>query len=304
MTKLYPPKLYPLKQILEKAEGNGYAVGAFSARSTAFIAPILRAAEAMRAPVIVQIAEIEMQWYDLQPLDFAKQFRIHLEELNPDVPVCLHLDHTQSFELIRKAVALGFSSVMIDASALELKDNIAVTRRVVRYAHAHGVSVEAELGRIVSFGRLESENDEESLTDPDEAKIFVEQTEVDALAISVGTAHGPYREKTPTIDLRRIQAIRERSPVNIVLHGGSGTPGDQIIESIRLPRGGISKVNFATDLESTFLNGLGRKERLTERSLRALPAAEIVRGQCAVQKVVEDKIRNILMSEGRADDFR
>jgi ketose-bisphosphate aldolase len=296
-------KLYTLKQILDRADGQGYAVGAFSARYTPFVTPILQAAEATRSPVIVQIAQIEMQWYDLQLAEFAKQFWIQLEEVQPTVPVCLHLDHTQPFELIQEAIALGFTSVMIDASAQELDGNIATTRRVVEYAHAHGVSVEAELGRIGTTDHMETEDDAELYTDPDEAKIFVDQTQVDALAVSVGTAHGQYLVKQPTIDLPRIQAIRDRTPVHLVLHGGSGTPADQIHNAICLPQGGISKVNIATDLELGLLAELGRKERLTDAGLRALPAADIVRGQRAVQAVVEEKIKNFLMSDGHAQDY-
>ena len=112
-------KLYTVKQALEKADGHGYAIGAFSARYTPFVTPILRAAEIMQSPVIVQIAQIELQWYELTLAEFAKQFWIQLEDVQPTVPVCLHLDHTQSFELIQEAIGLGFTSVMIDASAQE-----------------------------------------------------------------------------------------------------------------------------------------------------------------------------------------
>jgi ketose-bisphosphate aldolase len=296
-------KLYTLKQVLEKADGRGYAVGSFSARYTPFVTPILRAAEALRSPVIVQIAQIELHWYDLTLAEFARQFWIQLEEVKPTVPVCLHLDHTQSFELIQEAIALGLTSVMIDASAQELAGNIATTRQVVEYAHAHGVSVEAELGRIGTTDHMETENDEELYTDPDEAKLFVDQTQVDALAVSAGTAHGQYLIKQPTIDLPRIQAIRARTPVHLVLHGGSGTPADQIHNAICLPGGGISKVNIATDLELALLGALGRTERLTDAGLRALLASEIERGQRAVQAMVEEKITNFLLSADHALDF-
>jgi fructose-bisphosphate aldolase class II len=296
-------QLCTLKQVLEKADGRGYAIGAFSARYTPFVTPILRAAEALCSPVIVQIAEIELHWYDLPLAEFVKQFWIQLEKVNPAVPVCLHLDHTQSFELIQEAIASGFTSVMIDASAQELAGNIATTRRVVEYAHARGVSVEAELGRIGTTDHVETENDEELYTDPDEAKIFVEQTQVDALAVSVGTAHGQYLVKQPTIDLPRLQAIRDRTPVHLVLHGGSGTPAVQIHAAIRLPKGGISKVNIATDLELGLLSELGRTERLTDAGLRTLPIGDIERGQRTVQAVVEEKIKNFLLSDGHAKDF-
>jgi len=296
-------KLYTLKQILEKANGNGYAVGAFSARYTPFVTPILRAAEATRSPVIVQIAQIELQWYELTLAKFAERFWAQREEIRPTVPVCLHLDHTQSLEVIKEAIALGFTSVMIDASAQELEGNIATTRQVVDYAHAHGVSVEAELGRIGTTDHMEAENDEELYTNPDEAKLFVDQTQVDALAVSVGTAHGQYLVKQPTIDLPRIQTIRDRTPVLLVLHGGSGTPADQIHAAIRLPKGGISKVNIATDLELGLLAELDRTERLTDAGLRALPVTDIERGLRAVQAVVEEKIKNFLMSSDHAKDY-
>jgi ketose-bisphosphate aldolase len=296
-------KLCTLKQLLEKADRHGYAVGSFSARYTPLVTPILRAAEALQSPVIVQIAQIELQWYDLQLAEFARQFWLQLEEVKPTVPVCLHLDHTHSFELIQEAIELGFTSVMIDASAQELAGNIAATRRVVAYAHAHGVSVEAELGRIGTTDHLETENDEELYTDPDEAKLFVAQTQVDALAVSVGTAHGQYLVKQPTIDLARIQAIRDRTPVHLVLHGGSGTPAEQIHAAINLPQGGISKVNIATDLELALLTELGRTERLTDAGLRALPASDIERGQRAVQAVVAEKIKSFLLSDGHTADY-
>jgi len=296
-------KLYTLKQILEKANGHGYAVGAFSARYTPFVTAILRAAEATQSPVIIQLAQIELQWYELTLAAFAEQFWAQLDTVKPTVPVCLHLDHTQSFDVITEAIALGFTSVMIDASTQELEGNIATTRQVVDYAHARGVSVEAELGRIGTTDYIETANDEELYTDPDEAKYFVDQTQVDALAVSVGTAHGQYLVKQPTIDLPRIQAIRDRTPVLLVLHGGSGTPADQIHNAICLPKGGVSKVNVATDLELALLAELGRTERLTDAGLRALPAADIARGQRAVQAVVEEKIKNFLMSNGHAQDY-
>jgi ketose-bisphosphate aldolase len=295
--------LYTLRQVLDKADGRGYAVGAFSARYTPFITPILRAAEATRSPVIVQIAQIEMQWYDLKLAEFAQQFWAQIEAVKPTVPVCLHLDHTQSFEVIQEAIGLGFSSVMIDASAQELEGNIATTCKVVEYAHAHGVSVEAELGRIGTTDHMETEDDEELYTHPEEAAYFVQQTHVDALAVSVGTAHGQYLVKQPKIDLPRLKAIRALTPVHMVLHGGSGTPAGMIHDAICLPGGGISKVNIATDLELALLAELGRKERLTDAGLRALPSADIERGQQAVQKTAEDKIIHFLESHHHATDF-
>jgi ketose-bisphosphate aldolase len=299
----YTRDLYSLKQLLSVAGHAGFAVGAFSPRYTPLIRSVLRAAEATRSPVIVQISQIELKWFQLSVEEFACQFRLQFEELQPTVPVGLHLDHTSDFALIQAAVAAGFSSVMVDASALPLENNIAETRRVVEFAHAHAVSVEAELGRIGSGDLGETETDQELFTDPQEAANFVEQTGIDALAVSVGTAHGVYRVRQPRIDLERLKAIRALTPVPLVLHGGSGTPLDMVRSAISLPEGGVSKVNIATDLELALFEELGMKERVTDAALRGLPAEVLKRGVEAVQQVVVEKITHFLGSAGRARDY-
>jgi fructose-bisphosphate aldolase class II len=282
---------------------NGFAVGAFSPRYTPLIRAILQAAEATRSPVIVQIAQIELKWYQLSLDEFARQFWLQFNQLQPTVPVGLHLDHSSDFALIRAAVANGFTSVMVDASALPLEKNIAETRRVVEFAHAHGISVEAELGRIGSADQVETESDTELFTDPQEAAYFVAQTEVDALAVSVGTAHGVYRVRQPRIDLERLKAIRLLTPVPLVLHGGSGTPLEMIRNAIHLPGGGVSKVNIATDLELVLLNELGLKERITDAALRAFPPEALERSVQAVRELVEEKIVHFLDSCEHAADY-
>ena len=207
------------------------------------------------------------------------------------------------FDLIEAAVNQGFTSVMIDASALPLEQNIAVTREVVAFAHSRLVSVEAELGRIGSADLVETDTDEELFTDPQEAAYFVQQTGIDALAVSVGTAHGVYQVRQPKIDLERLKAIRLLTPTLLVLHGGSGTPIEMIQSAIRLEGGGVSKVNVATDLELALLASLGLKERMTDSALRAFPAGELDRGAHAVKQVVEDKIVHFLTSNNHARDY-
>jgi fructose-bisphosphate aldolase class II len=295
--------IFSLKQLLSVAGQRGFAVGAFSPRYTPLIRAVLQAAEATRSPVIVQIAQIELKWYQLNVEEFAHQFWLQLEKMQPNVPVGLHLDHTSDFALIQAAAANGFTSVMVDASALPLKKNIAETRRVVEYAHARGISVEAELGRIGSADLVETETDEELFTDPQEAAYFVEQTGIDALAVSVGTAHGVYRVRQPRIDLERLKAIRALTPVPLVLHGGSGTPLEMIRNAIHLPEGGVSKVNIATDLELALLKELGLKERTTDAGLRTFPPEALERGVQAVRQVVEDKIVHFLGSRDHATDY-
>ena len=147
---------------------------------------------------------------------------------------------------------------------------------------------------------VETDRDEELYTDPDEAERFVRETEVDALAVSVGTAHGVYKVRKPRVDYDRLRAIRTRTPVHLVLHGGSGVPAEMIAEAMRLPGGGISKVNIATDLELATLGALGREERMTDAECRALPPDELERARAAVEQTVVDKIENFVRSRGRA----
>lgn len=195
-----------------------------------------------------------------------------------------------------------FTSVMIDASDLPFQDNAALTSKVVALARPRGVSVEAELGKIGSTDLVETGQAEELFTDPYEARQFVGETQVDALAVSVGTSHGAYSGKQPQIDYRRIQEIRALTPVPLVLHGGSGVPAEMIRRAIGLPGGGISKVNLATDLELAFLSALGRMERLTNAECQALPPSLLAKGLLAVEGVVEEKIRDYLGSAGRAGE--
>jgi len=298
-----PVKIYPLKDLLAVAQPGHFAVGAFSPRYTAMIAAVLLAGEATRSPVIVQVAQIELKWYQVSVEAFARAFWSQFDAIRPTVPVGLHLDHTSDPALIQAAIASGFSSVMIDASALPLQENIAETCKVVALAHAHAVSVEAELGRIGTADFMETETDEELYTDPQEAARFVEQTGVDALAVSVGTAHGVYTVRQPRIDLERLKAIRALTSVPLVLHGGSGTPLEMIQAAIRIPGGGISKVNIATDLELALFKELGMTERTSDAALSSLPGPVLERGLRSVQKVVEQKIIHFLGSQAHAGDY-
>jgi ketose-bisphosphate aldolase len=299
-----PANIFTLKQLLTVAKQKQFAVGAFSPRYTPMISAVLRAGEATHSPIIVQVAQIELKWYQLTVKAFANEFWRQFGEVSPTVPVGLHLDHSSDFSLIQEAITEGFTSVMIDASALPLEENINETLKVVEYAHARKVSVEAELGRIGTADFMETETDEELYTDPKEAAAFVQRTGVDALAVSVGTAHGVYTVRQPKIDIARLKAIRALTPVPLVLHGGSGTPLEMIRDAIHIPGGGVSKVNVATDLELALLEALGLKERVTDTSLRRLPPEALDRGIQAVQKVVEDKIIHFLGSHDHAGDYQ
>src|SRR5215217_7208655 len=293
--------LRTLKQVLSSAEGEGYAVGSFSPRTTAMIRPVLCAGQASRSPLIVQISQKELNRYQISPSRFAEEFFAQVQRERIRVPVVLHLDHTKEISVIQDAIAAGFTSVMIDASEKPLEENIAVMRQVVEYAHARGVSVEAELGRIGTTDFVETESDEELYTKPEEAERFVRETGVDALAVSVGTAHGVYTVRPPKIDLPRLGAIRKLTSVHLVLHGGSGVPPEMMQAAIQLEGGGVSKVNIATDLELAALGALGHDHYLTDAEMNSLLSEQITVARAAVQQTVTEKISNFLRSRDQAD---
>jgi ketose-bisphosphate aldolase len=290
-----------LAPALAAAERGGYALGSFAPRYTSMIPAILRAGQKTRSPLIVQISQREFERYGITPRQFGEAFFAAYEAEQPTVPVVLHLDHTFEIAVIEEAIEAGFTSVMIDQSAKPLEENIRVSAEVARLAHSHNVSVEAELGTIGTTDFVETDEDEEHFTDPDEAKRFVTETGVDALAVAVGTAHGHYTTRQPRVDLARLRAIRELTRVHLVLHGGSGVPAKMIHDAIRLPGGGISKVNIATDLEHAMLTALGRTERLTDAACRALPADQMRLAQDAVGRTVIEKIETFLLSAGKLE---
>lgn len=300
MIKSSFPNVLPLEPALAAAERGGYALGAFAPRLTPMIAPVLRAAMQTHSPLIVQISQRELGRAGITPQAFADAFFAAMERGRVTVPVVLHLDHTFEQQVIAHAIAAGFTSVMIDASEHSLDENIARTRAVVAYAHARGVSVEAELGKIGTTDFVETDRDEEQYTDPAEAERFVRETGVDALAVSVGTAHGVYNVRQPRVDYGRLQAIRARTPVHLVLHGGSGIPAHMIAQAMQLPGGGISKVNIATDLEVAMLDALGLADRITDAECRALSSEQLAQAEAAVEQIVVDKITNFVCSVGQA----
>jgi ketose-bisphosphate aldolase len=292
-----------LKEALVIAEKNGYAIGSFSPRYTPMIRPVLRAGQKTNSPMIVQISQKELERYGITPTEFAEEFYTALAEENITVPVTLHLDHTKQFSVIEEAIEAGFTSVMIDASEKELEENISISKKVVEYAHSKGVSVEAELGKIGTTDFVETDKDEELYTDPNEALKFVNETNCDALAVSVGTAHGVYNVRQPKIDIERLIAIRHLTPVHLVLHGGSGVPSEMMKEAINLPNDGVSKVNIATDLEVALLKSLAREERMTNKECKKLTPDQLETAKNAVESTVVEKIQDFLGSSNQAGTF-
>jgi ketose-bisphosphate aldolase len=298
-----PSNVYTLREVLRAAEQGGYAVGSFSPRYTPMIRPILRAGQHLQAPLIVQISQKELLRYVITPAAFAQEFYQALHDEQVTVPVVLHLDHTKELALIDEAIRAGFTSVMIDASDKPLEQNIALTADVVARAREDHVSVEAELGRIGTTDFVETETDDAMYTDPAEAERFVRETQVDALAVSIGTAHGVYHVGPPVLDYLRLAAIRQRVGIPLVLHGGSGVPAEAMQAAIRLAGGGVSKVNIATDLELALLKALGRDERMTNAQCSALAHDALLAGQAAVQRTTAEKITTFLRSQGHAGDL-
>lgn len=289
-------QLVQVTEMLKKAQKEGYGVGSFSARNTFLIDYILKAGQAQKSPVIVQISANEFGWFDVTAKEFAERFyEVHK---NYEGQAVLHLDHTKDIAIIKDAIDAGFMSVMIDASQKSFEENIAITKEVVEYAHAKNVAVEAELGKIGATDKIETDNDESLYTDPEEAKEFVERTGVDMLAVSIGTAHGVYPVKNPKIDLERLAQIRQLIDIPLVLHGGSGLPEQTVWDAITVAGGGVSKINIATDLEQAFLGSLGC-ERKTNREIWTMDPVALAKAGDAVQAVVEEKIANFVRSANK-----
>lgn len=284
--------------MLRQARAGGYAVGAFDLINLEFLAGVITGAVACRSPVILSVAEIHLDYVDLDL--FAPALRRAAERV--PVPVSVHLDHGEDLATVKRALAAGFTSVMIDGSNLPYEENVRVTREAVRMAHAAGAAVEAELGYVAgrefyAGGRDAAEANVEIVqvvyTDPDQAADFVARTGCDSLAVSVGTVHGLYRER-PRFDIPRLREIREKVGVPLVLHGGSGLTDD---EYRRLIAAGISKINFYTELSHA-------ATRAVKEAIAADPEVtgitRVLAGvKEAVRGIVEDKFA-VWGSAGRA----
>ena len=236
--------LVTLKQIIDMAEKGGYAIPAFNVYNTETVMGVVKAAEELRAPIIMQVYPRllnEEVGYYLCPAIVAAARKA-------TVPVCFHLDHGATELEVQKALRWGATGIMYDGSVHELEKNIKNTNHIVEICSSIDVTVEGELGHVGSV------NDDamDDFTDPEEAKLFVEETNVTCLAVLIGNAHGHYK-KTPKLDIERVKAIREATGgIPLVLHGGSGIPDDQVKEAIKA---GIRKMNIGTDVCCAFAEG-------------------------------------------------
>lgn len=234
--------LVTLRDILPQAQAKGCAVGSFNAADFSMAEAILEASAEQKVPVILSVAEVHFRYVDVPA--FIRHLRERAKRLS--IPVVLHLDHGTSLAVVRQGLELGFSSVMIDGSALPYRENAALTMAVVQEAQRFGASVEAELGHVGGGeGNLDegTEVDPSNFTDPQQAAQFVEETQVDALAVSIGTVHGPYKGE-PKLELDLLAEIRSQTDVPLVLHGGSGLSPADFHQAIA---GGITKINVFTE---------------------------------------------------------
>ena len=231
------------EKMLLDAQKGGYAVGAFNVEKMEMVKAVLAAAEELKAPVMLQTTPGTIKYGTVET--YAAIVKAEAEKVS--VPVCLHLDHGNSFELAVQAMKAGYTSVMIDGSHEDFENNIAITKKVVDVAKAIGIPVEAELGKV--GGKEDDlEADADTNTDPMEAKEFAERTGISSLAVAIGTAHGFY-VGTPVLDKPRVSAIKEVVSVPLVLHGASGLSEEDVRECVER---GMCKVNFATELRAAY----------------------------------------------------
>lgn len=277
------------KELMLDAQRDGYAVGAFNVENLEMVQAVVSAAEDLRSPVILQTTPSTVKYADLE--FFYAMVKTAADKAS--VPVVMHLDHGNSFDLAMRALRAGYTSIMIDGSHDSFEENSAVSRAVAAACHPSGIPVEAELGKV---GGKEDDLDGgegDPYTVPAEAKAFVEVTGVDSLAVAIGTAHGVYKGE-PKLDLDRLSDIRKVVPIPLVLHGTSGVPDDTVRECIRR---GICKVNYATDLRIAFSKGVNAV--LSEHPDAFDPKKYSAQGREEVKAYVKEKIR-VCGSAGKA----
>lgn len=268
--------LVTLSEILSDANERHYAVGAFNCLSLENVMGAIEAAEELRSPIILQLAEVQ---FPEAPMELLAPLFLEAARRS-SVPVCVHLDHGQSLETCVRAIRLGFTSVMFDGASLPFDENVAASREVTRIAKAAGVDVEAELGRVGDSGV----DTADVFTDVEESKHFVQATGIDALAVAIGNLHGHYVH-TPQLNIRRLIEIHEANRLPLVLHGGSGTSEEDFKACIH---NGICKINVATAIQR------GIMKRIHERL-----AQKPDEGYIPLKQVMTDASREVVMEHIR-----
>jgi fructose-bisphosphate aldolase class II len=300
------------KDLMVPARKNGYAIPAMNVQNLESLTAVAEAAAEEKSPVILQITPSVIKYAGLPYIvGLAKT----AAQLSP-VPIAIHLDHGDTFDTAAKCVEAGFTSVMIDGSFLNFEENIALTKRVVDIAHPKGVSVEAELGKLAGIEERSVDEKDAILTDPEDAKEFVEKTGVDTLAVAIGTSHGAYKFKSEAkLDLERLKILSEKISIPMVLHGASsvpqaliekatkygatlggakGIPEDQYKKAIAL---GIAKINIDTDLRLAFTATV--REVLTNSTKEFDPRKILGPAKEAMKQVAKSKMQ-LFGSSGKA----
>ncbi|MEL7629595.1 ketose-bisphosphate aldolase [Pectobacterium aroidearum] len=238
--------LISMTDILKPTREHRFAIGAFNVADSCFIRAVVEEAEATNTPAIISIHPSELEFVTDEFFAYVRE-----RTLRSPVPFVIHLDHGASIAHVLRAIQCGFTSVMIDGSLLPYEENVALTREVVKLAHAVGVSVEGELGTIGDTGTtIEGGVSKVIYTDPEQAEDFVNRTGVDTLAVAIGTAHGIYpKDLKPELQMHILRDISQRVSIPLVLHGGSANPDAEIAEAVTL---GVGKINISSDMKFAY----------------------------------------------------
>lgn len=242
-------KLLDMKTLLNNAEKKESGIAAINVSNVETINAVMEAASIVNYPVILQVAPIQLNVQKISYTEIVEIIKILGKKY--DVKTAIHLDHAETVEDCIEAIDAGFTSVMYDGSNVSLDKNVENSKKVVAYAKKRNVTVEAELGRVAGAEGVEVDSIKGLMTDPKLASFFVESTDVDCLAVSIGNAHGHYKYE-PKLDFERLKKIKEQAKIPLVLHGGTGIPDKDIKKAISL---GIRKINFFTEIDSEFVKG-------------------------------------------------
>ncbi|GAA0752392.1 D-tagatose-1,6-bisphosphate aldolase subunit GatY [bioreactor metagenome] len=283
-------KILSTREMLKKAQREGYAVPAFNIHNLETLQVVVETAAELQSPVILAGTP--------STIDYAGgEYIVAMAQVaakKHNIPIAIHLDHFEDVEEIKHYVNMGFNSTMIDASHSSYEDNIKTVKEVVEYAHKYDATVEAELGRLGGQeDDLVVDEKDAMYTNPQQAKEFVEKTGIDSLAIAIGTAHGLYKGEAK-LDFDRLKEIRDMVDVPLVLHGASDVPDELVKKAISL---GICKVNVATDLKIPFSDAV--KKFFNEHPDANDPRKYMTPGKEAMKKIVEHKIM-VCGSNGKA----
>ena len=305
------------KEMFEKAYKEGYAIGAFNVNNMEIIQGITEAAAEEKAPLILQVSNGARKY--AKPIYLKKL--VEAAVYDTGLPIALHLDHGDSFELCKDCIDSGFTSVMIDGSKYSFEDNIALTRQVVEYAHAHDICVEGELGTLAGIeDDVNVSAEDSSYTRPDQVEEFVERTGVDSLAIAIGTSHGAYKFKPghkPMLRFDILEEVEKRLPgFPIVLHGASSVPqewvqvvnefGGQMPDAIGIPeellakaaKMAVCKINIDSDLRLVCTASI--REHLVEHPDHFDPRQYLKPARENIKELVRHKIVDVLGCNGKA----